>query len=225
MTRRLTAPPAYRTKEPDKTPDGKENIGDKPHQWESDWLNHPNGGATCRVCGCTKRTDLVRADRSRPGEKTQLNHYVDAAGNAISTFEELSCPVWIGDPGSAAAQAKEGVRKVKGRVGDVENKVEVVEDKVESLEDRMARLEAENEALKAEVARKQEVDVTILMEWLTELAQQAARSRSIEAVEARGVQYQVPRQIVDVIDIVSLEPDPREKVLIPARPIESEETE
>jgi len=122
-------------------------------------------------------------------------------------------------------QAKEGVRKVKGRVGDVENKVEVVEDKVESLEDRMARLEAENEALKAEVARKQEVDVTILMEWLTELAQQAARSRSIEAVEARGVQYQVPRQIVDVIDIVSLEPDPREKVLIPARPIESEETE
>ena len=218
MARRLTAPPAYRTKEPDKTPGGKENIGDKPHQWKSDWLNHPNGGATCRVCGCTKRTDLVRADRSRPREKTQLNHYVDAAGNAISTFEELSCPVWIGDPGSAVAQAKEGVRKVKGRVGDVE-------DKVESLEDRMARLEAENEALKAEVARKQGVDVTILMGWLTELAQQAARSRSIEAVEARGVQYQVPRQIVDVIDIVSLEPDPRKKVLIPARPIESEETE
>ena len=139
---------------PDETP--------KEHQWDTGWLNHSPGEATCKVCGARRVTTLIRADRQMPNGK-QLYHYEDCHGNRISTFEELSCPIYIGDPGSAAATAKEGVRKVKHRVSGVETRVDTVEA-------RLARLEAENEILREQIARGPLIDAITLIEGLRELA-------------------------------------------------------
>jgi hypothetical protein len=195
-------------------------------------------GSTCRKCGCTLGggggSILIRADREtfktevdpQTGEtkrvKAQLNHYTDAHGNRISTFEELSCPVYLGDPGSAAATAKEHVRRVKKRLDGVEDQVDGVEGRVESIEDRLARLEAENELLRAEVARKPVVDARDLMEFLVEMAKTAVASRQLEAVSMRGGERRVPRQLVDVIDAVSVPAEERERVLVRSHEAEDE---
>jgi hypothetical protein len=141
-----------------------------------------------------------------------MNHYTDVHGNTVSTFEELSCPVYLGDPGSAAATAKEHVRRVKGRV-------DVVEDQVDSIEDRLARLEAENAELRAELDRKPDAEEVV--EFLTEVARAAIAARQLETVDARGGRYHVPRQLVDVIDAVSIIELP-ERVLVGGEDDEAE---
>lgn len=123
-----------------KVASGIRPVANKPHVWDSaDWLNSM-GGVTCKVCGVTKVSDVIRADRMR-GDGTQQHHYRDAHGNNITSFEELSCPTYLGDPGSAAALAKEHVRRVRGRVDDVEVRVE-------TIEERLTRLESENVVLR-----------------------------------------------------------------------------
>lgn len=198
----------------------------KKHVWDSDWLNNPYGSKTCRVCGVTwvgggrnnHLTGNVRADRMQVDDegkkKEPMYQYIDIHGKRVNSFKELSCPIWIGDPASAAAQAKEGVRNVKGRVG-------VVEERMETVEDRLDRLEAENAALRDDLDRKQEIDARALMGFLVDMVDAAVRTREIEIVNARGKQYHVPRQLVDVIDVVSIEAPE----LLPARQLPEGEDE
>ena len=138
---------------------GARPVADKPHVWDSaDWLNSMDG-VTCKVCGVTKVTSVIRADRMR-GNGTQQHHYRDAHGNDITSLEELSCPTYLGDPGSAAALAKEHVRRVRGRVDNVEVRVE-------TIEDRLARLESENVALR-EMLSNQDAIAEIVLAKLVE---------------------------------------------------------
>lgn len=175
---------------------GKRPMSNQKHVWNDtgpspDWLNSSDGSRTCKVCGVTMRTDLIRVDRRR-GDGSQQFHYVDAHGNSIVAFEELACPTYLGDPGSAAAYAKDQVRKVRGRVDDVE-------DKVDSIEDRLTRLEAENQALRAALAERPVLDADMVAEALLRLAEQAKASKQIETVQARGEAYQIPMTILDVV--------------------------
>jgi len=199
----------------------------KKHVWESDWLNHPYGDKTCKVCGVTwagggpnsRHTGNIWTDRVQlkaDGSKQNMYIYRDAHSKEITSFTELSCPIWVGDANSAAATAKEGVRTVKRAVKGVEHRVD-------SMEDRMTLLERENAALRAELDTKTIVDTQAMMEFLFNLAQQARASREVEAVEARGVAYEVPKLMVDVIDAITLDIPERERELVRVRPIEDED--
>lgn len=152
-----------------KVADGKRPEAGKQHVWESgpgSWLNSEDG-QTCQVCGVTLLPEgrLIRADRMRGNGKQQF-HYRDAHGVQFSSFTELSCPAYIGDAASAAAQTKEVVRNVRGQVDAVEGRVDGVEGRVETVEARLQRLEAENELLHQQLAERPLVDATQVAEAL-----------------------------------------------------------
>lgn len=154
-----------------KEADGKRPKANQQHVWgggpnSPDWLNSlDSGGRTCRVCGVTENPSLIRADRMRGNGKQQF-HYVDAHGNAITSFEELSCPTYLGDPGSAAAIAKEHVRRVRGRVDEIDGKLETVDD-------RLDKLEADNEFLRQRLLEQPILDANMVAEALLIIAQKA----------------------------------------------------
>lgn len=156
---------------------GKRPNPDQKHVWNTagpapDWLNNLDGGRTCKVCGVKERTDLIRADRMR-GDGTQQFHYTDAHGNNIVAFEELSCPTYLGDPGSAAAYAKDQVRKVRGRVDDAEDKLDDHDSKFETVDERLARLEADNDFLRRRILETPVLDAQMIAEALLILANRA----------------------------------------------------
>lgn len=166
------------------------------HVWDgADWLNNTDG-PVCKVCGVTKLSEgrLILVDRQR-GDGTQQHHYRDAHGNMITTFEELSCPVYVGDANSAAATAKEHVRRVRGRIDEVET--------------RLARLEAENLALReALLAQPTAEDI---MEAL---------QRKLQPVAAAPLALPAP-----AFDAEAEEVPPREREVVPATPTTEDEEE
>lgn len=156
---------------------GKRPAPSQKHVWNTggvspDWLNNLDGGRTCKVCGVTERSDLIRADRQR-ADGSQQYHYVDAHGNAIVSFEEMSCPTYLGDPGSAAAYAKDQVRKVRGRVDDVEDKLDTVDGHLESVDERLARLEADNDFFRQRLIEQPVLDAEMVAEALLIIAAKA----------------------------------------------------
>lgn len=108
----------------------------KPHVWESDWLNHPNGGQTCKVCGCSMLDPgaVVRADYKIINGRREYV-YRDVLGKTVRSFVELSCPVFVGDPASAAMEAKENARQANTAI--------------KTIEARIVQLEQENTTLRA----------------------------------------------------------------------------
>jgi hypothetical protein len=166
-----------------KAADGNRPEAGKQHVWggsPSDWLNSEDG-MTCKVCGVTLLNEgrLIRADRMRGNGKQQF-HYRDAHGVQFSAFTELSCPAYIGDAASAAAQTKEVVRNVRGQVDAVEGRVDGVEDRVETVEARLQRLEAENELLQQQLAERPLVDATQVAEALYALMERkVAESKAL----------------------------------------------
>lgn len=119
---------------------GTRPAANQKHVWDSGnpnapgWLNNTEG-RTCVICGVTELWPgkLILADRKRADGSQQI-HYVDAHGQKIVALEELSCPTYLGDPGSAAAYAKDQVRKVRGRVDTVEEHLGTVDERINQLQ-------------------------------------------------------------------------------------------
>lgn len=158
-----------------KAANGKRAKANTPHVWIADDFGSPN--RLCCVCGVTERRDLIRADRKR-GDGTQQIHYVDAHGNAIVALEEFGCPVYLGDPGSAAAYAKDQVRKVRDRVDGVE-------EHIESVEERLARVEADNEFFRQRLLERPTLDAEMVAEALLIIAARGGQAPALtERVQA-----------------------------------------
>lgn len=166
---------------------GKRPAPSQQHVWGGgsttaapDWLN-ADGGRVCRVCGVTELRpgDLIRADRKR-GDGSQQIHYRDAHGNQITSFEELSCPTYLGDPGSAAAIAKDQVRKVRGRVDDVE-------DQLETVDERLAQLESDNGFFRQRLLEQPVLDATMVAEALLLIASGRVGGKNVLAERVRAL--------------------------------------
>jgi len=180
-----------------KAADGVRPEAGKQHVWEggpNDWLNSGDG-MTCKVCGVTLLPEwkLIRTDRMRGNGKQQF-HYRDAHGVQFSSFTELSCPTYLGDAASAAAQTKEVVRNVRGQVDAVEGRVGGVEDRVETVEARLQRLEAENELLMQQLSERPMVDATQVAEALYAIMERKVAES--KALGEGGVKY-LPLPSVD----------------------------
>ena len=174
---------------------GKRPMPDQKHVWDTGWLNHPNGEKTCKVCGVTEEVGTIRADRVRGNGGKTIN-YRDMHGNAINAFEELSCPVYLGDAGSAAAYAKDQVRKVRGRVDDVE-------DQMDAVGERLAQLEADNEFFRNRLLSQPVLDAQMVAEALLIIAGQSGTNRIAEKVRAMiGMDADILRPVLEAEPIL-----------------------
>ncbi len=179
------------------TRNGKAPKADAQHVWDTRptaFLNNTDG-PVCVICGVTKLTGFIRADRLR-GDGSQQHQYRDAMGNLITTLEELSCPTYLGDPGSAAATAKDQVRKVRGRVDHVEGRLETVDERLE-------RLEEDNEFLRNRLLNQPVLDAEMVADALTIIAQ---RTQGLPVLEEKVRALLAP--ILDVDDLVILDKEP-----------------
>lgn len=172
-------------------------TGNKPaaevqHQWDDvdsgrpgqqpGWLN--TGGRairTCKVCGVTERNDLIRTDRKGMG-----HHYVDVYGVAMTSVVELFCPTFIGDTNGTLGEAKQRVRGL-----DI---------KMETVEARLDRLEQDNQYLREQLEAKINLDVTGLVEWLSQMAKLSAEARlPTTSVTVAGLGLEVPTPVADLV--------------------------
>ena len=150
------------------TANGTRPAANQKHVWDSgspnspDWLNNTDG-RTCVICGVTElfAGKLILVDRKRADGSQQI-HYVDAHGQKIVALEELSCPTYLGDPGSAAAYAKDQVRKVRGRV-------DTVEEHLGTVDDRLNQLQADNEFFRQRLLEAPRLDSGMVVEALKTL--------------------------------------------------------
>lgn len=189
------------------SPEAKELSGrrppaDQPHVWGSgnkdapEWLNSADGSRQCRVCGVTERPGLIRADRTR-GDGSQQFHYVDAYNNAITSLEPLSCPVYLGDPGSAAAVAKEHVRRVRGRV-------DVVEGAIDEVQARLDQLEADNAFFRNQLLERPILDAAMVAEALLLIASRSGATPQL-ADRIRGLLPEAAEDVlVPVLELVPI---------------------
>lgn len=152
-----------------KAANGTRPAANQKHVWDSGnpnspgWLNNTEG-RTCVICGVTELwpSKLIRADRARADGSQQI-HYVDAHGQAITALEELSCPTYLGDPGSAAAYAKDQVRKVRGRV-------DTVEEHLGTVDERLNQLQADNEFFRQRILETPRLNAEMVADALVILA-------------------------------------------------------
>ena len=165
---------------------GNKPAANVPHQWgngpggQPDWLND-SGGRTCRVCGVSERTDLIRADR-----KGMKYHYVDAYGVQMTSMVQLYCPTFIGDTNGTLAETK-------GRVRNLDCQME-------TIDSRLERLERDNIYLREQLEAKIQLDVTGLVDWLSQVAALARQNELASTrVEVAGLPYAVPMPVADLI--------------------------
>jgi hypothetical protein len=116
----------------------------------------------CRVCGVTWERSLIRVDRTMGNGKQQF-HYRDAHHQPITSFEELSCPLYLGDANSASAYAKDQVRKVRGRV-------DTVEVHLGTVDERLNQLQADNDFLRQRILDMPRLDAEMVADALVLLA-------------------------------------------------------
>jgi hypothetical protein len=163
--------------------------------------------------------------------------YVDAKGRQFTSAKQLGCPTFFLDEMGGIRENREMVREVDDRVDYTDDRVDDVEDRVgsqehrvDSFEDRLIDLERENVVLREKLA--QPIDVTAMVEWLSDMAVEAARQK-METVEVQVEGRQVaalPPPLVDlIIDVGSVQ---KERALVPraqkaksVRSIEREEPE
>ena len=134
------------------------------------WIAADYGSADllCRVCGVTWEKSLIRADRTQGNGKQQF-HYRDAHNQLITSFEELACPTYLGDPGSAAAIAKDQVRKVRGRV-------DTVEEHLGTVDDRLNRLQADNDFFRQRLLEMPVLNAEMVADALAILAERQTQA-------------------------------------------------
>jgi len=141
----------------------------------------------------------------------QKFHYSDAAGRQINTMVELGCPVFVGDTNGTLAETKDKVRHVGSRVDGVENRVD-------SVEDRLSALETENAELRTRLDAKIELDVSGLVEWLSEMALLHLKNQ-LPTVPATvtGVPLALPAPVAALVIEVGKLKERQEAVLIPVQ--------
>jgi hypothetical protein len=128
--------------------------------------------------------------------------YTDCLGREIRSSVELSCPVFAGEGVSAGLEGKELGRRAQIAADKVDLRVT-------QLDARVMQLEADNAALREQIGAVTQIDVRQLAAALLELAQKAKASKVLESIEVRGQQVLVPKELVEVIDVVAVrEVDP-----------------
>jgi len=174
----------------------------------------------CSVCGVT----MTKTGGVLVGSP-QKYIYEDAVGRQIHSMIELGCPVFIGDTNGSVAEAKERVRRVGGRVDGVEDRVDSVEVRLARLEaenrglhDSVVSLMAENSELRARLNEKIELDVTGLVDWLSQMVMLHSRNL-LPTVPATvtGVPLALPAPVAELIIEVG-RPREREPVLVRRTP-------
>lgn len=175
--------------------------GLKPHSWgpsSTEWLNNPHGGKTCTACGCTMEPTgnplVIQADVKYEG---RWYYYTDCLGNRITSSLELSCPVFAAQGGKGDPEAKELGRRAKLMA-------EQVEGRILGFEARVIQLEQENAALREQVGRVQQIDLTRLAQTLLELAAQAKENQALGSVRTEAGLVQIPKQLLQVIDVIGI---------------------
>jgi len=167
----------------------------KKHKWEGGWLN----GKVCKVCGCEDISGINASGRGYT--------YRDCQNKLIESFKELPCPVFVGDASSAIAEAKETVRRVKVEAKQADTRITQLESDnraLMALAGRVTQLEAENKALREDVGSVKQIDLNELAAILLKLTEDARGRKALESVETKGGVRQIPKELVDVIDVVGV---------------------
>lgn len=206
--------------------DWDDNMSASPDRFGAPgWLNSSGGSVakTCRKCGCELLKDgaVVHADV----KIIKGNEYIykTALGKEVRSFKPLSCPLFAFDEMSGAVEGKEIGREAKVQAEKVDIRVDETQYRITQLEAqnralheatqaRITQLETENRELKKAVGQVTQIDLGQLAQKLFELAQAAKEKNALESVESKGRVLQVPKELVDVIDVVGV---PVEKELPP----------
>lgn len=130
--------------------------------------------------------------------------YTDCLGREIRSSVELSCPVFAGEGVSAGLEGKEIGRRAKVAVDKVDLRVS-------QLDTRVMQLEADNAALREQLSAVTQIDVRQLAAALMELAAKAKADKALESIEMRGQHVLVPKELVEVIDVVAVREDDEAK--------------
>lgn len=172
------------------------------------WLNMPSTHyghvrPTCQVCGVI---ELRRGDPKAPvGTRESMWWYEDNNGKQLFSNIELSCP----GPGKTLTdEAMERARRNKVEIRNTNEHVHRIEKQqyalAAAMEARITQLEQENKALKEQVGAVTQIDLGQLAAKLYELAEAAKERKALESIESKGRVLQVPKELVDVIDVVGI---------------------
>ncbi len=143
---------------------------------------------------------MIRADVKYEGT---WYLYTDCLGREIRSSVELSCPVFAGEGVSAGLEGKEIGRRAKVAADKVDLRVS-------QLDTRVMQLEADNAALREQLSTVTQIDVRQLAAALMELAAKAKADKALESIEMRGQHVLVPKELVEVIDVVAVREDDEE---------------
>lgn len=180
------------------------------------WLNSTGGtnSPVCRRCGCELVTgSIIFADvKVTKGDEYT---YRLATGQVVRSFKPLSCPLFAFDGLSGAVEAKEVGREAKVEIAKTDVRVDEAQARITQLEQenaalhaatahRLEQLERENAALREQVGEVRQIDLGQLAEKLFELAAAAKERKALESVETKGRVLRVPKELVDVIDVVGV---------------------
>lgn len=175
----------------------------------------------CRRCGIEKKLGVgdINADHAGFGDEgrrlmagktaAKVFHYTDAKGRIFSTMQELGCPAFILDEMGAIRENRQMLR-------NVDDRVDYVDDRVGDVVDRLAALEAENAEMRARL--EQRVDVTALVDWLSDMVAVAAaqKMQTVGVVLDDGRRAELPHPVANLIlDLGDVRE--REKVPVQAR--------
>lgn len=213
---------------PGKTPQREEPVL-REHDWDDNtsaspdrfgspgWLNSGGGtlSKTCRKCGCELLKDGAVVHAGVKIVKGNEYIYRTVTGKEIRSFKPLSCPLFGFDEMSAAMEGKEIGREAKIEAEKVDIRVDETQHRITQLEAenralheatmaRIEQLEAENRALKEQVGSVTQIDLGQLAQHLFELAEAARERKALESVESKGRVLQIPKELVDVIDVVGI---------------------
>lgn len=181
------------------------------------WVNNVGGAtaATCRKCGCEllSKGAIVHADVKVTKGKEYI--YRTVTGKEVRSFKPLSCPLFGFDAFSGGMEAKEIGREAKIEAEKVDIRVDETQYKVRQLEAenlalheatvaRLEQLEAENKALRERVDTVTQLDMGELARHLYALAEEAKEKKALESVESKGRVLQIPKELVEVIDVVGI---------------------
>jgi hypothetical protein len=188
-------------------------------------MKNPGSGMVCGVCG----VELVSGGTSLKGGNTVVGSiqadqagleyvYRDAGGLIITSFEPLSCPIFIGNkPGNMGGAIMESREKIRNLARGAHQTTY----RVETLEQRVDRLERENAVLREAVS--QPIDASAIVEFLADMVVAAARAKVQNVpVLIEGTQYALPEPVARVIIDVAAQPE-RERVPITRKKEDSDE--
>lgn len=105
-------------------------------------------------------------------------------------------------------EALERARRNKQEIRHTNEQVHRVEKQqyalAAAMEARITQLERENKALQEQVGSVTQIDLGMLAQKIFELAETAKERKALESVESKGRVVQIPKELVDIIDVVGI---------------------